>query len=100
MGGGGAGGAAGYAFFLRAGRLVDETAVTPSGHAEAIWIDRIFFERSIDSSHGIAQIAMPKILHVCAREFLALAIAATRIRQQNVITARRQSRDDRARHSK
>src|SRR2546427_8697353 len=54
-----------------------KSAVTPPGHAETILIDRIFFERSIDSSHGIAQIAMPEILHVCTREFLALAITAT-----------------------
>src|SRR5205823_3153119 len=76
-----------------------ESAVAPTGHAETIRIDRILFYRGIDAGHDVAKIAMAKIFHVRASEFLTLAVTSARIREQHVITACRESGDNCSRHS-
>src|ERR1051326_1269034 len=65
-----------------------ESAITPAGHAQAIWVDRIFFDRGVDTGEIVAQIAMAEIFHVGAREIFTLTMTAARIRKQHEITAR------------
>src|SRR5262249_46724387 len=75
-------------------------AVTPAGHAETRWIDRIFFYHCINSGEDVAQIAAAKIFHVTAGKILSLTITSARIRHQQIVAARRQCGDDGPRHSK
>src|SRR5438552_7441690 len=56
-----------------------ETAVAPSGHTKTIGVNGIFFYGGIDSSHGVAQIAVSEIFYVRASELFALAITAARV---------------------
>src|SRR5205823_7386096 len=63
------------------------TAITPSSNAEAVRSDWILCYRRIDPGKDVAQIAAAEILHVGASELFSLAVTATRIRHQHVVTA-------------
>src|SRR5207249_4505255 len=72
---------------LRHGPHSHEPAVAPAGHTETVGIDWIFLYRCIDSGEIVAQVAAPKILHVCTREIFTLAVASTGIWKEHVIIA-------------
>src|SRR5581483_1843918 len=63
------------------------TAVAPASHAETRRVDWIFFYRRIDPRQYVAKIAAAKVFHVSAGKRLSLAVTATRVRHQHIITA-------------
>src|SRR5207245_6158809 len=87
VGNAGTGKGGGETVGLRDCPLVHEPAVTPAGNAETLGIDWVFLRDSVDASHAVTQIAVPKIFHIRAGELFSLTVTAARIGKKNVITA-------------
>src|SRR5436853_4491 len=62
-----------------------ESAVAPSGDADAVVINRQRLHDEVDARQDVFQIAIAKVLHVCARECFALAVASSRVWHENEI---------------
>src|SRR2546423_34637 len=62
-----------------------EAAVAPATNAESSSVDRIRSQNFVEAGQYVAQVAMPEIFDIRARECLALSVTAARIGEKNEV---------------
>src|SRR5579883_2184114 len=79
VGDAGAGDGGAKALGLRDGPHRHVAAVTPAGDGRAIFIYRGRLQDFVNSGEDVAQVAVAEVLHISARELLAVAVTAARV---------------------